>query len=66
VFCTCKIMLNVPKTRQLIKIQAKYLMGQASEACCPNIVVVIYIYIYIYTHTHTMEIVVNYKWKVVE
>ena len=26
----------MPKTRQLIKIQAKYLMGQASESCCPN------------------------------
>ena len=53
-------MLNVPETRQLIEIQAKYLMGQASEACCPNIVAVIH------THTHTMEIVFNYKWKVVE
>jgi hypothetical protein len=56
-------MLNVPKTRQLIEIQAKYLMGQASEACCPNIAAV---HTHTHTHTHTMERVVNYKQKVVE
>jgi hypothetical protein len=37
VLCTCKIMLNMPETRQLIEIQDKYLMGQAGEACCLNI-----------------------------
>jgi hypothetical protein len=37
VLCNYKIMLNMPETRQLIEIQDKYLMGQASEACCPNI-----------------------------
>jgi hypothetical protein len=27
----------MPKTRQLIEIQDKYLMGQVGEVCCPNI-----------------------------
>jgi hypothetical protein len=30
-------MSNLPETRQLIEIQAKNLMGQSSESCCPNI-----------------------------
>ena len=35
--CTCKIMLNMPETRQLIEIQDKYLMGQVGEARFLNI-----------------------------